>query len=38
MALDSCEPCNCIPGYVSKEYFYQAYLQVLCQILAALGG
>ncbi len=38
MALTPCAPCDCIPGTIGKSEFYQMYLEVLCQIIAALGG
>jgi len=38
MPPSSCDPCGCIPGNMSREYFQQAALTVLCGILEATGG
>jgi hypothetical protein len=38
-APNSCEPCEgCIPGNMNKDWFMQAVIRVLCQILGALPG
>jgi hypothetical protein len=34
----SCAPCNCISSTINNEYFKQAVLTILCDILTAGGG
>lgn len=38
MALDPCEPCECISGSLTHEQFYQKALQILCIISQGAGG
>lgn len=37
-APDSCTPCDCIPPKMDKDYFLQALLVILCDILNSLEG
>ena len=38
MTQDPCDPCTCIPGYMSDKVFYQKTLQTLCDIKANTGS
>lgn len=41
MAIDPCNPCNCLPNYVNDQHsFRSALLRILCQVLNAIvtGG